>query len=200
MLGFKCKEAVMERSHAAATRPSRPQQPPSSSAGAAQPHASSSEPAPTIRTPVERSRGGRSPRARQASQLRRLSTPHPLVQEALVLVVPASHSRLADEAGHDGEAGTVIVHHGGAVHDVEAPAQASSQHSCMWPALLIAPHVLSTRKVSSKLATSTSSSTAVGEKVARTYHGRGHVLAPPPRATRAPRPTGVGHRAKHDQI
>ena len=150
----------------AATRPSRPQQPPSSSAGAA--HASSSEPAPTIRTPVERSRGGRSPRAGQASQLRRLSTPHPLVQEALVLVVPASHSRLADEAGYDGEAGTVIVHHDGAVHDVEAPAQASSQHSCMWPAPLIAPHVLSTRKVSSKLATSSSSSTAVGEKVART--------------------------------
>jgi len=27
-------------------------------------------------------------------------------------------------------------------------------------------------------------------------HGRAHVLAPPPRATRAPRPTGVCHRAK----
>ena len=148
----------------AATRPSRPQQRPSSSAGAA--HASSSEPAPTIRTPVERSRGGRSPRARQASQLRRLSTPHPLVQEALVLVVPASHSRLADEAGHDGEAGTAIVL---LYITMEQFMMSRLQHR---PALLIAPHahahVLSTRKVSSKLATSSSSSTAVGEKVART--------------------------------
>jgi hypothetical protein len=29
----------------------------------------------------------------------------------------------------------------------------------------------------------------------RTHHGRAHVLTPPPRATRAPRPTGVCHRA-----
>ena len=80
------------------------------------------------RTPGERSRGGRSPRADRAGRIRRPSTPDPLVQEALVLVVPAGHSRLADEAGHDDEAGTVLGHHDGAVHDVEAPAQASSQH------------------------------------------------------------------------
>eukprot|EP00964_Phaeocystis_antarctica_P054051 scaffold31759_cov36-Phaeocystis_antarctica.AAC.1 len=53
---------------------------------------------------------------------RRPSTPDPLVQKALVLVVPAGHSRLADEAGHDNEAGTVLGRHDGAVHDVEAPA------------------------------------------------------------------------------
>eukprot|EP00964_Phaeocystis_antarctica_P031754 scaffold17953_cov91-Phaeocystis_antarctica.AAC.1 len=41
------------------------------------------------------------------------------------------------------------------------------KHNCMWPALLVAPHLLSTRKVSSKLATSSSSNAAVGETVAR---------------------------------
>jgi len=45
-----------------------------------------------------------------------------------VLVMPAGHSRLADETGHVDEAGTVLGHHDGAAHDVEAPAQASSQH------------------------------------------------------------------------
>ena len=34
----------------------------------------------------------------------------------------------------------------------------------------------------------------------RTHHGRAHVLAPPPRATRAPRPTCVCHRAKHSYL
>ena len=48
-----------------------------SSAGAARP--GSSEPASTIRTPKERSRGGRSPRADPAGQLRRPSTPHYLI-------------------------------------------------------------------------------------------------------------------------
>ena len=46
---------------------------------------------------------------------------HPLVQGALVLDVPASHSRLADGAGHDDEAGMALGHRDGAVHDVEAP-------------------------------------------------------------------------------
>ena len=65
-----------------------PQQQPSSSAGSAQP--SSSEPAPTIRTPRERSRGGRSPRAEQAGQLRSPRTPHVLEQQGVVGVHPWS--------------------------------------------------------------------------------------------------------------
>ena len=48
----------------------------------------------------------------------------------------------------------------------------------------------------SKLATSSSSSATVGEREGRTHHGQAHVLAPPPRASRASRPTGVCHRAK----
>ena len=47
----------------------------------------SSKLASTIRTPNGRSRGGRSPRAAQVGQIWRPSTPHPLVQPALVPVV-----------------------------------------------------------------------------------------------------------------
>ena len=35
-----------------------------------------------------------------------------------------------------------------------------------------------------------------GRREGRTHHGQAHVLAPPPRASRASRPTGVCHRAK----
>ena len=141
-------------------------------------HPGSSEPASMIRIPREGSRGGRSPHADRVCQIWRSGTHHPLVQGALVLDVPASHSRLADGAGHDDEAGMVLGQHDGAVHDVEAPAQASNQHSCMGSAMLIAPHLLSTMKVSSKLATSSSSNPAVGKTVAchaiepRSPHGR----------------------------
>ena len=61
------------RSRTRATRPAAQQRQHRSSAGAA--HASNSEPAPTIRTPMERSQGGHSPHAEQAGQLRRPSTP-----------------------------------------------------------------------------------------------------------------------------
>ena len=36
-----------------------------------------------------------------------------------------------------------------------------------------------------------------GRREGRTHHGRAHVLAPPPRATRASRPTGVCHRVSY---
>ena len=61
---LECKQAVVQQQHG-------------SSAGAA--HPGSSEPASTIRTSKERSRGGRSPRAAQAGRLRRPSTPPLLV-------------------------------------------------------------------------------------------------------------------------
>jgi hypothetical protein len=86
------------RSRTRATRPAAQQRQHRSSAGAA--HASNSEPAPTIRTPMERSRGGRSPHAEQAGQLRRPSTPHLLVQQDAAGVQPSLHSNLADEDEH----------------------------------------------------------------------------------------------------
>ena len=76
---------------ARATWPAAPQQQPSSSAGAAQ--CSSSEPAPTIRTQRERSRGGRSPRAEQAGQLRSPRTPHVVEQQGVVGVHASLHNR-----------------------------------------------------------------------------------------------------------
>ena len=103
-----------------------PQQQPSSSAGAA--HASNSEPAPTIRTPVERTRGGRPPHAEQAGQLRRPSAPHLLVQQDAVGVQPSLHSDLADEDEHVERAGLGQVDHDGAVHGRQAPTPASSNH------------------------------------------------------------------------
>ena len=120
-----------------------------------------------LRTTGERSRGGRSSRADWAGRIRRPSTPDPLVQEALVLVVQAGHSRLADEAGHVDEAGTVLGHHDGAAHDVEAPAQASSQHKTACGHTARSATLWSTRKASSKLAMSSSSNAAVGETAAR---------------------------------
>ena len=53
----------------------------------------SSTPASTIRTPKGRSRGGRSPRAEPAGQIRRPSTPHPLVLQAAVGVHASLHNR-----------------------------------------------------------------------------------------------------------
>ena len=114
------------RSRARATWPAAPQQQPSSSAGAA--HASNSEPAPTIRTPVERTRGGRPPHAEQAGQLRRPSAPHLLVQQDAVGVQPSLHSDLADEDEHVERAGLGQVDHDGAVHGRQAPTPASSNH------------------------------------------------------------------------
>ena len=114
------------RSRTHATRPAAQQRQHRSSAGAA--HASNSEPAPTIRTPVERTRGGRPPHAEQAGQLRRPSAPHLLVQQDAVGVQPSLHSDLADEDEHVERAGLGQVDHDGAVHDRQAPTPASSNH------------------------------------------------------------------------
>jgi len=114
------------RSRTRATRPAAQQRQHRSSASAA--HASNSEPAPTIRTPMERSRGVRSPHAEQAGQLRRPSTPHLLVQQDAAGVQPSLHSDLADEAEHVKRAGLGQVEHDGVVHDRQAPTPASSNH------------------------------------------------------------------------
>mmetsp|Transcript_55273 Transcript_55273/g.132364 ORF Transcript_55273/g.132364 Transcript_55273/m.132364 type:complete len:211 (-) Transcript_55273:15-647(-) len=93
MLGFECRRAVVQEPRA---RDSATQRHSSSSgkahrAGAARP--GSSTPASTIRTPQGRSRGGRSPRAEPAGQIRRPSTPHPLVLQAAVGVHASLHNR-----------------------------------------------------------------------------------------------------------
>ena len=93
--------------------------------------------ASTIRTPKGRSRGGRLFSTYRSSRPN-LEAEHATsaLQEALVLVVPASHNRLADGVGHDQDdrAGLGLAQSSrwSSSCDVEAPAQASSQYSCMW--------------------------------------------------------------------
>ena len=88
------------------------------------------------------------------------------------------HTNLADERERVERAGMVQMHHDGVVHDGQAPPAASSSHgACARPASF-APPVCSTREVSSKLVTGSSSSAAVGKTVARhaieprSSHGR----------------------------
>ena len=88
------------------------------------------------------------------------------------------HTNLADERERVERAGMVQMHHDGVVHDGQAPPAASSSHgACARPASF-PPPVCSTREVSSKLVTGSSSSEAVGKTVARhaieprSSHGR----------------------------
>ena len=166
MLGFECRRAVVQEPRA---RDSATQRHSSSSgkahrAGAARP--GSSKPASTIRTPQGRSRGGRSPRAELAKSggrarhicwCRKLS----------VLVVLASHNRLADEAGHDDRAGLGLGHHDEQSMPSKHQHKPAQLHVASIAMLVVAPQLLNTRKVASKLTTSSCSNAAVGEKVAR---------------------------------
>ena len=156
----------VEKSHTRPLGQAASQQQPSSSAGAA--HASSSEPAPTSRTPIERSRGGRSPRAEQAGQLRRPSSPARLVQHGVDCVQPSLHSDLADEHEHVERAGLGHVHHEREVLDAQASAPASSSLGDHARHPHIPPHWCSSKQMASKLSTGSSSNTAVGERTART--------------------------------
>ena len=85
---------------------------------------------------------------------------------------------LADELERVERAGVVQMHHDGVVHDGQAPPPASSSpDTCARPAS-VPPNVWNTQEVSSKLATSSSSSEAAGETAAchaieqRSPHGR----------------------------
>ena len=94
-----------------------------------------------------------------------------------MLVVPASYHRLADEAGHDDQAGLGLGHHDRAVHDVEASAQASSQHSCMWPAVTrYATDVK--HKEGGQQAHDEQLQLRSGRREGRTQHDRAHEPAP----------------------
>ena len=137
-----------------------------------------------------RSRGGRSPHAEQAGQLRRPSTPHLLVQQDAVGVQPSLHSDLADEDEHVERAGLVQVDHDGAVHDRTGTNTCQQLACCMcWtaPCCAIAEH----HHAVGQQAHDEQQQQRDGRREGCTHHGRAHALAPPPRATRAPRPTGV---------
>ena len=78
------------------------------------------------------------------------------------------HSDLADEDEHVERTGPSQVDRDEAVHDGQAPAPASSSlgdHARHPP---IPPYQYSKKQMASKLATSSSSSAAVGERAART--------------------------------
>ena len=182
----------VEKSHTRPLGQAASQQQPSSSAGAA--HASSSEPAPTSRTPIERSRGGRSPRAKHAGQLRRSRTAARLVQEHVDCEQPSSHSDLADEDEHVERAGLGHAHHEREVLDVQAPAPASSSLGDQARHPQIAPHWFSSKPMASS-ALDEQQHQHGGRRDDRTHHDRALVLASPPRATRATRPTAWPVRA-----
>ena len=124
--------------------------------------------APTSRIPIERSRGGRSPRAEQAGQLRRPSSPARLVQHDVDCVQPSLHSDLADEHEHVERAGLGHVHNEGEVLDVQASAPARSSLGDHARHPRIPPHCCISKQMASKLSTASSSNTAVGESTART--------------------------------
>ena len=167
MLGFECRRAVVQE--------------PRARDSATQRHSSSSGkahlPAPLVLAARSRCRrsahrkedleeavlhvqnqlaksGGR---ARHICWCRRLS----------VLVVPASHNRLADEAGHDDRAGLGLGHHDEQSMPSKHQHKPAQLHVASIAMLVVAPQLLNTRKVASKLTTSSCSNAAVGEKVAR---------------------------------
>ena len=76
------------------------------------------------------------------------------------------HTDLADEHEHVERAGLGQVHHEGAVQDGQAAAPASSNHGACAGHNLVPQQQCSTKQMASKLATSSSSNAAVGEKVA----------------------------------
>ena len=81
---------------------------------------------------------------------------------------PGRTADLADEHEHVERAGLGQVHHEGEVLDAQASAPASSSLGDHARHPLIPPYRCSNKQMASKLATGSSSSTAVGERTART--------------------------------
>ena len=84
------------------------------------------------------------------------------------------------------------------IHDAQMPKPQLQQAAAMIilsNTTIIPARQCSTKQTASKLATSGSSSAAVGEMVASTTHGRAHEPAWPSRATRATRANGIRRRA-----
>ena len=161
----------VEKSHTRPLGQAASQQQPSSSAGAA--HASSSEPAPTSRTPIERSRGHEEAVLHSQNKLANSEgqAHHTYSCSWFSLdCEPGRTADLADEHEHVERAGLGQVHHEGDVHDAQASAPASSSLGDHARHPLIPPYRCSNKQMASKLATGSSSSTAVGEseRTART--------------------------------
>ena len=165
MLGFECERAVVCCS-------------------------SSTARLPTPLIPAARSRSRRSAHRERDLKEAVLHVPNMLVNSGgearymslcimVSLGVCASLAiNLADELERVERAGVVQMHHDGVVHDGQAPPPASSSpDTCARPAS-VPPNVWNTQEVSSKLATSSSSSEAAGETAAcnaieqRSPHGR----------------------------
>ena len=75
------------------------------------------------------------------------------------------------------QAGLGLGHHDRAVHDVEAPAQASSQHSCMWPAVARCATDVK-HKEGGQQAHDEQLQQRSGRREGRTQHDRAHEPAP----------------------
>ena len=94
---------------------------------------------------------------------------------------PGRTADLADEHEHVERAGLGHVHHEREVLDAQASAPASSSLGDHARHPHIPPHWCSSKQMASKLATGSSSSTAVGKSQEdRTHHDRARVLASPP--------------------
>jgi hypothetical protein len=98
---------------------------------------------------------------------------------------------LADEHEHVERAGLGQVHHKGAVEDGQAAAPASSNHGACAGHNLVPQQQCNTKQMASKLATSSSSNAAVGEKVACSTMEPMSPHASPPRAARAIDRSGI---------
>ena len=168
MLGFECRRAVVQEpraGHSATPRHS------SSSSGKAH------LPAPLVL--AARSRRRRSAHRKEDLEEAVLHVQNQLAKSGgrarhicrcrklSVLVVPASHNRLADEAGHDDRAGLGLGHHDEQSMPSKHQHKPAQLHVASIAMLVVAPQLLNTRKVASKLTTSSCSNAAVGEKVAR---------------------------------
>jgi hypothetical protein len=105
------------------------------------------------------------------------------------------HTDLADEHERVERAGLGQVHHEGSVQDGQAAAPASSNHGAFAGHNLVPQQQCSTRQMASKLATSSSSNAAVGEKAACSTMEPTSPHAPPPRAARGCDRSGIRHRA-----
>jgi hypothetical protein len=142
----------------------------SQGSSAGEPWCQEPELASTVRTPRGRSRRGRSPRADEAGQLRRPSTPHVLVQICAAgcrwtarqpsQSTSQTHTSTTSEPSWTRSTTTKPItthrHH----HQPAASTGACGRHSC-------SAHICSTQQVSGAHTTSRCSSAAVGEGPSR---------------------------------
>ena len=101
---------------------------------------------------------------------------------------PGRTADLADEHEHVERAGLGQVHHEGDVHDAQASAPASSSLGDHARHPHIPPHWCISKQMASN-ALDEQQHQHGGRREDRTHHDRARVLASPPRATRATRPT-----------